>query len=252
MPLIGNTNVPSQYVSYVNAAAAATGLPAAVVAAQINDESGFNPNATSSAGAEGIAQFLPSTFKSYGTGSPYNTADAFAAYTKFMTALLQQFHGNIQDALAAYNAGPNNIPAGLGYAKTILSNAGVPASATAGKSSTIAAPSRNTANQAAATAAAGAVAGTSALAAGTTGPDTSGPGGAIAVAEAIPGIGTLVRALEPLFHAVATVIDYSFSIFEPGQGQRLMFALAALIVAFFAFRVIAGSGSLPRIPMGVT
>jgi hypothetical protein len=118
------TNVPAQYQDYVNRAASELGIPAAVVAAQINLESGFNPNARSYAGAEGIAQFLPSTFRAYGSGSPYNVTDAFNAYVNFMKSLLNDFHGDLRKALAAYNAGPGNIGAGMGYANKILSAAG--------------------------------------------------------------------------------------------------------------------------------
>ena len=80
-----------------------------------------------------------------------------------------------------------------------------------------------------------------------TGPDTSGPGGIIAFAESLPVIGSLIKNLEPLLHAVATVIDYSFAIFEPGQAQRVLFALAALVLAFFSYRVLASSGALPKV-----
>lgn len=118
------TNVPAQYQSYVNNAASALGIPASVVAAQINLESGYNPNARSYAGAEGIAQFEPATFRAYGSGSPYNVADAFNAYVNYMRSLLNDFHGNLRNALAAYNAGPGNIGAGMGYASKILSAAG--------------------------------------------------------------------------------------------------------------------------------
>jgi hypothetical protein len=123
--------VPAQYVSYVQAAATYTGMPVTVVAAQIQEESGFNPNALSSAGAEGIAQFLPSTFAEYGSGSPYNVADAFSAYERYMASLLSDYSGNIQDALEAYNAGPGNLSAGAQYANTILANAGQSSDATA-------------------------------------------------------------------------------------------------------------------------
>ena len=62
------TNVPAQYQGYVDHAAQVLGIPASVVAAQIGLESSWNPNAVSPAGAVGIAQFLPSTFASYGKG----------------------------------------------------------------------------------------------------------------------------------------------------------------------------------------
>lgn len=118
------TAVPKQYQSYVTAAANATGLPESVVAAQIQLESSWNPNAVSPAGAEGIAQFEPGTFASYGTGSPFDVADAFAAYTKYMAALLKQEGGDVRKALEAYNAGPGNLKAGADYATNILDTAG--------------------------------------------------------------------------------------------------------------------------------
>lgn len=116
--------VPTQYRSYVANAAAQTGIPASVVAAQINLESSFNPNAVSSAGAQGIAQFVPGTFAAYGNGSPFNVADAFQAYINYMNDLLKQEGGSVRKALEAYNAGPGNLGAGAGYASTILSRAG--------------------------------------------------------------------------------------------------------------------------------
>lgn len=123
--LIGNTQVPNQYVSEVNAAASALGIPAAVVASQINEESGFQPDVTSPTGAQGIAQFEPGTWSQYGSGSAYDATDAFTAYTKYMGVLLKQESGSVFDALEAYNAGPGNLKAGSGYAQTIMSNAGL-------------------------------------------------------------------------------------------------------------------------------
>jgi hypothetical protein len=130
------TNVPAQYQSYVNNAAAALGISPNIVAAQINMESGFNPNAISPAGAQGIAQFMPGTWQSEGSGSPFNVADAFAAYTKYMKSLINQEGGSIQRALEAYNAGPGNLGAGAGYASSILSAAGSGLSVTADTSGT--------------------------------------------------------------------------------------------------------------------
>jgi len=119
--------IPSAYVGMVKHASKVTGLPTAVIAAQINDESGFHGGCgeVSSAGAVGIAQFLPSTFKGEGCkGSPCNDKDAFICYGVFMYRLLKTEHGSVRDALAAYNAGPGNKQAGYGYADAILSAAG--------------------------------------------------------------------------------------------------------------------------------
>jgi soluble lytic murein transglycosylase-like protein len=116
--------VPAQYVAEVKRAASGTGLPYQVCACQAYVESGFNPNAVSPTNAQGFWQFEPGTFKSYGKGSPFNVHDETSAYINFMRSLLHEFNGNIRNALAAYNAGPGNVPAGLPYADEILRMAG--------------------------------------------------------------------------------------------------------------------------------
>lgn len=116
--------VPSWAVPLINQMSQATRIPFAVIACQANLESGFQADAVSPAGAEGWLQFLPSTFASYASGSPFNVNDAATAYIGFMNALLRWSGGNLQRALAAYNAGQGNWQAGIGYANTILSCAG--------------------------------------------------------------------------------------------------------------------------------
>lgn len=139
-PVSSNSGVPSyvpnQYKNYVLTAAQQTGLSPAVVAAQINYESTFDPTAYSPAGAEGIAQFLPRTFAEYGPkgGSPWNVSDAFQAYASYMSELLKEEKGSVRKALAAYNAGPEDLGAGYGYADHILGVAGSGSSATANPS----------------------------------------------------------------------------------------------------------------------
>jgi Transglycosylase SLT domain len=115
-------SVPGTLISW---AAGVIGIPASVVAAQINEESGGNATAESSTGAQGVAQFEPGTWSSEGcTGSPDNVNDAMKCYAKYMYSLVQQYHGNVRDALAAYNAGPDDLSAGYGYADAILANSG--------------------------------------------------------------------------------------------------------------------------------
>lgn len=130
------TAVPAAYQGYVSQAAEQLGIPQSVVAAQIQLESDWNPRAVSGAGAEGIAQFIPSTFAEYGPkgGSPFNVADAFAAYTAYMRALLRQEGGDVRKALEAYNAGPGNIGAGAAYASTIIQRSGQTVGKAASKS----------------------------------------------------------------------------------------------------------------------
>lgn len=106
-------------------AAKNTGLPPSVVAAQVNAESGGNPNAVSPAGAEGEFQFLPGTYTGLGfpAGTEFDPAEEVRAYEKYMTQLLQWAKGDVRKALAAYNAGQGNWQAGTGYADGILSAA---------------------------------------------------------------------------------------------------------------------------------
>jgi soluble lytic murein transglycosylase-like protein len=86
---------------------------------QLYTESSFSPDVisckrVSSAGAKGIAQFMPGTWPSYGKGSPCNVSDSLEAYPKIMKELVNKFPGRLDLALAGYNWGPN---------RTILKNA---------------------------------------------------------------------------------------------------------------------------------
>jgi len=65
-------------------------FPAPVIAAQLKQESGFNQNAVSPSGAEGIAQFMPGTWPSYGVGDPFDPAAAIPAQAKYDCAMAGQ------------------------------------------------------------------------------------------------------------------------------------------------------------------
>jgi Transglycosylase SLT domain len=89
-------------------------------AAQLNDlpvpffirllfqESGFKPGLVSSAGAQGVAQFMPETAASMGLDNPFDPLQAIPASARLLRDLFQQF-GNLGLAAAAYNAGPKRI-----------------------------------------------------------------------------------------------------------------------------------------------
>jgi hypothetical protein len=102
--------VPARFRPMILAAAARWNVSAALLAGQLMAESGFDPNAGSSAGAQGIAQFMPSTAASYGLANPYDPEEAIDAEAHLMSDLIRQF-GSPELALAAYNAGPAPVEA---------------------------------------------------------------------------------------------------------------------------------------------
>jgi hypothetical protein len=119
--------VPAVAAGYIVRAAHHTGLLVAVVAAQSRVESDYGQDmGPSSAGAMGPWQFEPYTWPGY-SHRPFSEATNWAvstrAYVAFMRYLLAWSHGDVRLALAAYNAGTHNWPAGLGYADEILAMA---------------------------------------------------------------------------------------------------------------------------------
>ena len=104
---MGNVSVPSAYAGTIEQAASANGIPPSLLAALIQHESGFDPNAVSPAGAEGIAQFMPSTAAGMGV-DPYDPTSAIDGAAQLLGSYTSQF-GSYADALAAYNAGPSAV-----------------------------------------------------------------------------------------------------------------------------------------------
>jgi hypothetical protein len=102
--------VPARFRAPLLRTATHWNVSAALLAAQLMAESNFDPYAGSPAGAQGIAQFMPSTAAAYGLVNPYDPEEAIDAQGHLMSDLLRQF-GSPQLALAAYNAGPAPVEA---------------------------------------------------------------------------------------------------------------------------------------------
>ena len=83
-------------------------LPAPFFIRLLFQESGFKPGVVSSAGAQGIAQFMPDTAEGMGLDNPFDPREAIPASARLLNSLLRQF-GNLGLAAAAYNAGPKRI-----------------------------------------------------------------------------------------------------------------------------------------------
>lgn len=96
------------YDATIKAAAQQYNVPWQLLAAQLQQESDFDPNAVSSAGAEGIAQFMPATAAAYGLSNPFDPTASIYAEANYLSDLYNQF-GSWSAALAAYNWGPGNL-----------------------------------------------------------------------------------------------------------------------------------------------
>ena len=107
------TQVPSsQYVALAEQDAANAGIDPQMFVRQINQESGFNPNAKSPAGAEGIAQFEPKTAAGLGV-NPWDPVAALKAAANLMASYIQSYGGDEAMALAAYNGGTGTVTTAL-------------------------------------------------------------------------------------------------------------------------------------------
>lgn len=77
--------------------------------AVIWQESKYKNEARSHAGAQGLMQLIPATAKRFGCDDPYDPADNVEAGTKYLSWLLKRFDGNVELALAGYNAGEGAV-----------------------------------------------------------------------------------------------------------------------------------------------
>lgn len=109
IPGAGATAQSSEYDSLIEAAAQRNGVEPAVLHGLIQQESGFDANAQSSAGATGLTQLMPGTAASMGVANPLNPTESIEGGARYLGQLMKQFAGNTTEALAAYNAGPGAV-----------------------------------------------------------------------------------------------------------------------------------------------
>jgi soluble lytic murein transglycosylase-like protein len=108
---------PLEFGAEIRSCAAEQHLPASLVAGVIRQESAFNPRATSRVGARGLMQLMPETARetAHRLGISYRPEDLYDPHlslrlgTAYLRELLDDFHGNLELALAGYNGGPNRI-----------------------------------------------------------------------------------------------------------------------------------------------
>jgi len=101
--------VSQPLASIITRAAKAYGVDPNLIAAMAFRESAFNSSAVSSRGAQGIMQLMPRTAKALGVKDAFDAEESVFGGTKYLKSLLDRFHGNVDVALAAYNAGPELV-----------------------------------------------------------------------------------------------------------------------------------------------
>jgi soluble lytic murein transglycosylase-like protein len=101
----GNTDFEAE----INAAATSNGIDPALLKGLVAQESGFDPNARSGAGAVGLTQLMPGTAAALGVTDPTDPAQSLQGGARYLRQQLDRFGGDPAKALAAYNAGPGAV-----------------------------------------------------------------------------------------------------------------------------------------------
>ena len=92
----------------IKVSAADYNVDPALIEAIIENESAFDSNATSSAGARGLMQLMPQTADALGVTNSYDATQNIRGGTRYLRSLLDRF-GKVELAVAAYNAGPDAV-----------------------------------------------------------------------------------------------------------------------------------------------
>ncbi|MEW5549560.1 lytic transglycosylase domain-containing protein [Peribacillus frigoritolerans] len=104
-----SSETATNYEHIISQAASLYNLPEKLIKSVIKQESNFNPEATSYAGATGLMQLMPATAKSLGVDDATDPEQNIMGGSKYLSQMMARYDGDIQVALAAYNAGPGNV-----------------------------------------------------------------------------------------------------------------------------------------------
>jgi soluble lytic murein transglycosylase-like protein len=104
-----SAKVPTHLSSAIHDAARTHGVDPRLVAAVARRESAFDANAVSHAGAMGVMQLMPATARYLGVRNAFDARENIFGGTRYLRTLLDTFNGDLDLALAAYNAGPGAV-----------------------------------------------------------------------------------------------------------------------------------------------
>jgi cell wall-associated NlpC family hydrolase len=103
------TSVDTQYDSLIQQAARDQGVDPALLKGLVQAESGFDPNAVSKVGAQGLTQLMPDTARGLGVTNSFDPLQNLEGGARFLAGALKRFNNDPSLALAAYNAGPGAV-----------------------------------------------------------------------------------------------------------------------------------------------
>lgn len=107
--VVDDSDAPVRIERAVTAASRKYGLPRRLLRAVIRAESNFDPRAVSPAGAQGLMQLMPATAGDLGVSDPFDIGQNVDGGARYLRQMLDRFDGDLQKALAAYNAGPGTV-----------------------------------------------------------------------------------------------------------------------------------------------
>jgi len=106
---VRKTSVYGRYAGIIRSAANRYSLDPELIRAIIQVESSFNPYAVSEKGAMGLMQLMPDTAREMEVYAPFEAEENIMGGSRYLRKLLDIFDDNLEQSLAAYNAGPNRV-----------------------------------------------------------------------------------------------------------------------------------------------